>query len=183
LSRIEFDCDVEVISHKGEVKEVVLWFGELKLSKEDRSIMATKLPERITRVRSKGAFKIRVTEPKDYLYEPDPAFIKARLIDDLAHEYGLTLLHPTIAYLTGEAFIDTPMVKTYRVLSVTEMDHDIINDELTRLNLGRVDSKARGVSIDHKEIRKLVRGRGENRGLVIFTLVNNKPSAIISDYL
>jgi hypothetical protein len=183
LSRIEYDCDVEVISHKGEVKEVILWFGDLKLSKEEKSMIATKLPERITRVRSKGTRKISVTVPKDYLYEPDPAFIKAGLIDDLAHEYGLTLLHPKIAYLTGEVFVKTPMVKPYRVLRVTEMDYSVINSELTRLNLGSVDSKARGVSIDHKEIRKLVRGKGENRGLVIFTLVNKKPSAIIADYL
>ena len=183
LSRIEYDCDVEVISNKGEVKEVVLWFGDLKLSKEGRSMMATKLPERLTRVRSKGARKISVTVPRDYLYEPDPAFIKAGLIDDLAHEYGLTLLHPKIAYLTGEAFVDTPLLKPYRVLSVTGMDHGVINDELTRLNLGSVDTKARGVSIDHKEIRRLVRGKGEHRGLVVFTLVKNKPSAIIADYL
>jgi hypothetical protein len=183
LSSIVYDCDVEVISHKGEVKEVVLWFGDLKLSKEGRSVMATKLPERITRVKSKVARRIKVTVPRDYLYEPDPAFIKAGLIDDLAHEYGLTLLHPKIAYLTGETFIDTPMVKPYRVLSVTEMDYGVINSELTRLNLGSVDSKARGVSIDHKEIRKLVRGKGENRGLVVFTLVNTRPSAIIADYL
>jgi len=183
LSRIEYDCDVEVISHKGEVKEVILWFGDLKLSKEGRSMMATKLPERMTRVRGEDTRKISVTVPRDYLYEPDPAFIKAGLIDDLAREYGLTMLHPKIAYLTGEAFVDTPLVKPYRVLSVTEMDYGVINDELTRLNLGSVDSKARGVSIDHKEIRKLVRGKGENRGLVVFTLVKNRRSAIIAEYL
>jgi len=183
LSRIEYDCDVEVISHKGEVKEVVLWFGDLKLSKEGRSVIATKLPERMTRVRSTEVRKIKVTVPRDYLYEPDPAFIKAGLIDDLAHEYGLTLLHPKIAYLTGEAFVDTPLLKPYRILSVTEMDYSVINDELTRLNIGRVDSKARGVSIDHKEIRKLVRGGGERRGLVVYTLVKNRRTAIIAEYL
>ena len=169
--------------YKGEVKEVVLWFGGLKLSKDRRSVMATKLPERMTRVRNEGTQKVDVTTPKDYLYEPDPAFIKAGLIDDLAHEYGLTLLHPKIAYLTGEAFVDTPLLKPYRVLGVAEMDYDAINDDLTRLNLGRIDSKARGVSINHREVRKLVRGRGDKRGLVVFTRVNNRPSAIIAEYL
>jgi len=183
LSRIGYDCDVEVISHKGEVKEVVLWFGDLKLSKEGRSVMATKLPERMTRVRSTEARKVKVTVPGDYLYEPDPAFIKAGLIDDLAHEYGLTLLHPKIAYLTGGAFVDTPLMKTYRVLSVTDIDCSVINEELTRLNIGRVDSKARGVSVDHKEIRRLVRGRGERSGLVVYTLVKNRRTAIIAEYL
>ena len=183
LSRMEYDCDIEVISNKGEVKEVVLWFGGLKLSKDRRAVMATKLPERMTRVRNEGTRKVDVTTPKDYLYEPDPAFIKAGLIDDLAHEYGLTLLHPKIAFLTGEAFVDTPLLKPYRVLGVAEMDYDAINDELTRLNLGRIDSKARGVSINHREVRKLVRGRGDKRGLVVFTRVNNRPSAIIAEYL
>ena len=182
LSRIGYDCDVEVISHKGEVKEVVLWFGGLKLAKEGRSMMATKLPERITLVKSQEARRIRATVPGDYVYEPDPAFIKAGLIDDLAHEYGLAPLHPKIAYLTGSVLVDSPLLKAYRVLDVTDIDYDVINDRLGELNIGRVDSKARGVSVDHKEIRRLVRGKGELRGLIIYTLVKNRRTAIIAEY-
>jgi hypothetical protein len=33
---IRYDCDIEVISNRGEVKEVVLWFGKLKLDQEKK---------------------------------------------------------------------------------------------------------------------------------------------------
>ncbi|MHA1987941.1 MAG: hypothetical protein ACW98D_14995, partial [Promethearchaeota archaeon] len=48
LSRIKYDCDVEVISYKGEVKEVILWFGKFKAFSDKKVILATKLPEKIT---------------------------------------------------------------------------------------------------------------------------------------
>ena len=63
------------------------------------------------------------------------------------------------------------------------MDYDVLNETLTALGIGRVDSKARGVKVDHKEIRRKVKGRGRDRALVVYTLVNNKPSAIIARYV
>ncbi|MBN2336387.1 hypothetical protein JXL21_12575, partial [Candidatus Bathyarchaeota archaeon] len=139
LSRIGYDCDVEVISYRGEVKEATLWFGDLKVDPDTRNVMATKLPERITLQKSKTQLNIEVTEPKTYLYEPDPAFIKAHLVDELAAQHGLTLLHPKIAYLTGDTGVDTPVLKAYRVLDTVGMDYGEINGALKGLGIGRVD--------------------------------------------
>ena len=51
------------------------------------------------------------------------------------------------------------------------MDFNVINQTLTELNIGKVDFKARGVSVNLKKIFKSVRGEGLGRGLVIFTKV------------
>ena len=182
LSRIKYDCDAEVISYKGEVKEVVLWFGKFKTTANKKVILATKLPERITWIQKSERYKVPLSKPKDYLYEPDPAFIKAHLIGDIAEIYNLSQLHEKVAYLTSDTYINTPILKCYHVLTYETLDYRLINRTLTTLNLGKVDLKTRGISVDLKSIQKSIHGKGKKRGLVIFTKVLDKPSAIICEY-
>ena len=183
FSHIHYNCDIEVISYKGEVKEVVLWFGKFKISADKKSILATKLPEKITRILKSIRYSVPVSEPKMYIYEPDPAFIKAHLISDIAKEYNLYQLHKKIAYLTSDEFISTPILKSYQVLTYNKMDYPLINRILNEFNLGSIDFKARGVSIDLKNIHKFIRGTGKKKGLIIFTMVLNEPGAIICKYI
>ena len=182
LSRIEYDCDIEVISYKGEVKEVVLWFGKFKTSLDKKVILATKLPEKITWIQESKRYDVPVTKPKEYIYEPDPAFIKAHLISDIAEKYNLTQIHKKVAYLTSDLFINSPILKCYQVLSYVSLDYPSINKRLTTLNIGHVDLKARGISVDLKSIHKSIRGNGRKKGLLLLTKVLNKPSAIICEY-
>ncbi|MHA2180132.1 MAG: hypothetical protein ACXAAH_01775 [Promethearchaeota archaeon] len=182
ISHVRHNCDFEVISYKGEVKEVVLWFGEFKVSPDKIHILATKLPEKITWIQKEIRYKVPVSGPKKYLYEPDPAFIKAHLISDIAEKFNLHQLHEKIAYLTSNTYIETPIMKCYLVLTYENLDYDVINRKLTKLNLGKIDFKARGVSINLKTIHNYIRGTGKKKGLVIFTKILNKPHAIICKY-
>ncbi len=182
LSRIKYDCDIEVISYKGEVKEVVLWFGKFKSSSDEKAIIATKLPEKITWIQKSKSYSVPVSDPKNFIYEPDPAFIKAHLISDIAEMYNLSQLHKKIAYLTSDSFIDIPILKCYRVLTYETLDYGSINKTLSKLNIGTVDLKARGISIDLKSIQKSIHGNGRKKGLVILTKILNKPNAIICEY-
>ena len=52
----------------------------------------------------------------DYLYEPDGAIIRARLIGDLARANGAWMLSPGIAYLTADTAFDSPFARGFRVL-------------------------------------------------------------------
>jgi hypothetical protein len=181
LDRIRYDCDIEVISNRGEAKELVLWFGKLKLDQEKKAVLATKLPERMTMERATTP-KIEVTHVRNYLFEPDPAYIKAMLIDTLAQHYELTQIHPKIAYLTGDERVIAPVLKTYQVMRVTGTEPEEINAALRELGIGRIDFKARGVSIDMKTIHKRIRGEGRRRGLVVFTVVGKNDAAVICRY-
>ncbi|MHA2400262.1 MAG: hypothetical protein ACXADU_15415 [Promethearchaeota archaeon] len=182
ISYIQYDCDIEVVSYKGEVREVVLWFGKFKKSSERNSLLATKLPEKITWVQKSERYDVPVSKPKKYIYEPDPAFIKAHLISDLAEEFKLYQLNKKIAYLTNDDFISTPILKSYQVLTYCKLDFTLINKTILELNLGKLDYKARGLFIDLKSIHKSIKGKGRNKGLIIFTKVLDDPSAIICKY-
>lgn len=181
-SRIEHDCDVEVVSYKGEVKEIMLWFGDFKGTSYWNRTLATKLPEMITLIKEEDGPDIPRSAPRRFLYEPDPAFIKAHMIQDLAKEFGLSLVHSKIAYLTGDEMVETPLLKMYLIKRVLDLDYGEINKTLSELGIGKVDFKARGVSIDLRNIHRKVRGKGRNKGLVIFTKIDARNQAIICMY-
>jgi len=182
INRITYNCDIEVISNKGEVKEIDLWFGSLKQYKDKKIIMATKLPEKITLEKQDTPLP-EITELGNYLYEPDPAYIKAGLINTLAQVYQLTALNPHIAYLTGNQLKQTPTLKTYKVLAETSTEPTQINKALTEQNIGKIDFKTRGIEIDLKNIHKQIKSAGKNKGLVIYTIIGEKKRAVICHYL
>ncbi|MHA2186259.1 MAG: hypothetical protein ACXAAI_14795 [Promethearchaeota archaeon] len=156
--------------------------GKFKKFAERNSLLATKLPEKITWVQKSERYDVPVSKPKKYIYEPDPAFIKAHLISDLAEEFKLYQLNKKIAYLTNDDFISTPILKSYQVLTYCKLDYLLINKTIQELSLGKLDYKARGVSIDLKNVHKSVKGKGKKKGLIIFTKVLDNPSAIICKY-
>ena len=182
FSSIDFDCDIEVISHKGTVRDLVLWFGQCKIAADSTAVMATKLPERVTVVRQKAAREIDLSVPLKYLYEPDPAFTKAQLVNTLAAMYGLKLLDKRIGYLTSDVRVDNPVLKRYEICEVVPYDFGEMTRRLASLKMGRVDFKARGVSADLRTIHKHIRGGGNRRGLVVLTKIAGKKQALICSY-
>ncbi len=187
ILHVPFPCDIEVVSFKGEVKEVMLWFGNLMNNELHRYIIATKLPEKITV--TKEIEKYNESQPDlvsslgKYLYEPDPAAIKAHVINEIANELKLNTLHPQIAYLTGDKYIANPWLKCYQVIDSCPIDFPRIKKLLEKHDINRIDCKARGLTLDLHDIQKQLKSPGKNIGLVIFTWVNNQKTAIIAQYV
>ncbi|UYP46857.1 hypothetical protein NEF87_003142 [Candidatus Lokiarchaeum ossiferum] len=181
FSHIPYTCDIEVVSYKGSVKETMLWFGKFMQS-EKQSIIATKLPENISIIKQDSVSVPTLTGPKQYIYEPDPAFIKAHVINDIANEHKLTLLHEKLAYLTNNVFVKTPILKCYQYIAHCDLDFKKINNLLKLHQIGRLDYKSRGVKIDLKTVHKSIEYHGKRQGILIFTLVSQKPSIILCKY-
>jgi len=74
------DCEAEFISHNGICKEAVLWFGGFKRNTHRR---ATILPEGIE-IEAEDTEPVKAGDPLDYIYEPDPAIIRAGMVEWLA---------------------------------------------------------------------------------------------------
>ncbi len=203
---LDFDCDIEVISSKGEVKEVTLWFGDLKLQTDTRQVIATKLPEKLTLSESfekyHNSSTIEVSKAGKYLYEPDPAIIKAHLIRKLGNQLNLQFLHSKTAFLTSNQLSDSMWLKRYDILKVIKMqpekdeflnfspsdesqehiDIPKINQLLSKFGIGSVDFKTRGITLDLREFHKKIHGEGRKKGLVIFTWVQTHKVVIIAKY-
>ncbi len=187
IPHITYECDIEVVSLKGEVKEIMLWFGNLRENSNSQNIIATKLPEKLTLGKNLNKYTESsvelVSNLKKYLYEPDPAAIKAHLINELGIMFGMSTLHPQVAYLTSEKYIGSPWLKCYQVIDSCAVDIPRIKNLLKKHEIHRIDCKARGLTLDLNQIQKELTSKGKNIGLVIFTWVNNQKTAIIAQYL
>lgn len=182
LAALPGDCDREVISHKGAVKETLLWFGGLRESQSAIHVQATKLPERETWTRSDAPPSLRVSAPGRYLYEPDGAFTKAGLTEDLGDHFGLAAIEPGIAYLSSDERIETPLLKRYRVCETIPLSYKQIGERLRALGIGRPDYKSRGVAIDLRTVHKKIKTEGGGKGLVVFTRCAGEARALLCRY-
>ncbi len=99
-------CEFQWISHRGECKQLVVWFGALAHSTGCRTA---------TMLSRDGAAHSMVADEQEaanapaiaraigkYFYEPDAAVIAARLVGVMANRHGLAATAAGIAYLTGE---------------------------------------------------------------------------------
>ncbi|MAE94971.1 MAG: hypothetical protein CL910_09955 [Deltaproteobacteria bacterium] len=182
LDQLPDACDLEVVSHKGAVKETLLWFGALRESPDAVCVQATKLPERVTWTRSATPPTPPLTPPGRHLYEPDGAFAKAGLTGDLAAHFGLSALDRGVAFLTSDELVESPLFKRYRVCETLPLSYKLIGERLCALGIGRPDFKARGVAIDLRTVHKKIKSRGRGKGLVVFTRVAGEARALLCRY-
>ena len=176
--------EIELVSLAGEVKEATLWFGDLASSGCTRR--ATMLPsgdsltDALPTVEATDAPQIRAGA---YIYEPDPAIIRAGLVGQLAHQQQLHFLDPHIAYLTGEQQIESPLTKAYQVEAILPLRVKAINRYLKGQHISQIDIKQRGTGLQPERIAAQLKPAkdGTARTLILvrikddhFTLICNR---------
>lgn len=173
-----YDCEIEFISQAGELKECALWFGPLKTA----SRRATLLPARHT-LTGRDAAR-RISTPLAYLYEPDPAILRAGLVTTLAAQLDAYQLDADIAYLTSDAPRPTPFARAFVIEESFPFRLKRLRERLRALRVGRVTVKKRGSPLEPEElIHKLrlsaVSGPAEPGRVVFLTHVRGEPYVLI----
>lgn len=169
-------CEVEFISETGTCKEAVLWFGDLATTARRR---ATLLPSEDTLAWEPCA-PAPVGPPAAYLYEPDPAVIRAHLIDQMAWQIGAHKLDAEIAYLTADRLVATPFARAYPIWEAHPFHLKRLNARLRALGIGAVTVKKRGSAVDPDEFRaRLQMTPGGPSAVVVLTQARGKPIMLI----
>jgi len=156
---------VEVISLDGECKEVVLWFGEIG---PEAAVSAVVLPQE-ARLEQSAVPPAAVKPPGKFIIEPDPAVIRAHLIDELADRFGLWKIDDSIAYLSGDCERHAPLFDSRPVLEWLPFNLKKLNIALRRRNVGRVDIKARGFPLAPAELKKKLKLGGRAHATLFCT--------------
>ncbi len=136
--------EVEVVSLNGEVKETVLWFNALATPGVTRR--ATLLPEGAS-LTDAAPDDCLAGELDAYLYEPDPAVIRAGLVKQAGAQLGLHLLDENIAYLSGSTALQLPFVKGWQIEARLPLKMKQINRYLKNQHISRVNVKQRGTGL------------------------------------
>ena len=115
----------------------------------------------------------------DYLYEPDGAVIRARLIGDLARANGAWMLSDGIAYLTADAAFESPFARGFRVLERLPADERQLRRALAARGIGTLEIKKRGVDVDPAALRTRLKLRGDERATIVLTREEGRHVALL----
>ena len=177
---IPMGCEAQWISVGGEVVEMGLWFGPLARPEIARAALLLTNDGVHEMTASADAPDEPVGALEQYLYEPDGAVIRARLIGDLARALDAHPIAPEIAYLSAAELRPTPFAQAFEVIEVFPLDVKTLAAELQTRGIGTLEIKKRGVDIDPAEFRKKLKLAGSEAATLVLTRVGEDRKAILA---
>jgi SAM-dependent methyltransferase len=182
-SLIPDECEAQWISVGRDVLEVGLWFGGLARPGIRRAALI--VSDQGTSELTAGADSVDADlgDLGDYLYEPDGAVIRARLIGDLVRSVGGRMLDHSIAYFTADEPIASPFAAGFRVREVFPFDEKLLKRELATRKVGTLEIKKRGMDVDPATLRARLALKGPNSATLILVRAGGKRLALLADRL
>ena len=172
-------AEAEFISVDGELKECVWWWGGLHSGTPRR---ATQLPSGASMAWRPMANPLPITPPHTYLYEPDPAILRAGLVEQLGEELGATKISDDIAYLTGERAItaaENPWVRCFALEAWFPFQLKRLRHYLRQQGIGQVTIKKRGSPLEPAWLERQLRLKGGQSAVLFLTQVQGEPAVLI----
>jgi hypothetical protein len=174
------DAESQWVSVDGDVVEAGLWFGPLAPDGPGRSALVLRGREATTvRAPTDGLPEVGAGEPGGYLYEPDGAVIRAGLVALVAAQTEGRLLDRTIAYVTADHLVPTPLATAYRVLDVMPFGLKRLRTALRERGVGRVTIKKRGTAVVPEQLRAQLGLRGDNEATLVLTRVRGSQQVLL----
>jgi hypothetical protein len=170
----EYDAELEFISLQGDLKEAVLWFGPLKTARR----RATVLPGAHT-LSCDSEPDLIIAEPRAYLYEPDPAVLRAGMVRCLGQQLDAAQLDPEIAYLTAYNKKPTPFARVWAVEDWFPFGLKRLRAYLRAHNIGQIVVKKRGSPLQPEDLIRDLRLKGEKERVVFLTQLRGRPIVIV----
>lgn len=172
-------AEAQWISVNREVVEVGVWFGPLARAGVGRAALVLD-DHGAAELTAQADTADAETGPLGaFLYEPDGAIIRARLIGDLARGLGARMLHPTIAYLTADEALPTRFASCFRVIAEFPIDRRVLRRELAARRIGQLEIKKRGVDVDPAAFRTGLALRGEHAATLVLTRIADRRRALL----
>ena len=164
---------VEFISTKGQLTEALLWLHQ------------PSSPPRATLLTDDGArhltrdhpADIEIASPRAWLFEADPAVLRAGLVQDLAQELDAAMIDETIAYLTMDARVESPWGRYWQILDWMPFQLKRLRRYLIERGVGRVTVKKRGFAMTPDELIARLRLRdGDEVRVLVMSATGASPS-------
>lgn len=174
---IPAEAEAQWVSVDGQLVETGLWFGAVARPGIRRAAL-------VLRDTGEGLESHELTAPDDapdaetralgeYLFEPDGAVIRARLIGMLAERLGAGMVGDGIAYLTSDTAdataLATPFAQAFRVVEELPAGEKQLRRALAERGIGRLEIKKRGVPVDPAALRSRLKLKGPHGATLILT--------------
>ncbi|MDR6940097.1 class I SAM-dependent methyltransferase [Arcanobacterium hippocoleae] len=186
------DAFVTWISTDGNLLDAVIWLGGAApdsgraawviAAGMDGTCVVNKLTDTKTDPSNEPVF-LPPRELRDFIYEPDPAIMRAGLIYRVAEEFDLAPVSARIAYLSTDKEIASPFLSKFKVLEVLPLNPKKARKRLHDLAIGSVEIKKRGTDIAPEVFRKALNlDRTQKKSATLFaTQILGKHVLIIAE--
>lgn len=165
--QVRMEC--EWISHQRECKQLVAWSGSLAIAPGRHRATKLQRDEISTFVGHPNRPLVSITEVGQFIHDPDPAIVAARLVDDFAEQQAWTRISATSQYLTSDQFTPHRLVQSFEVLECLPLDRKSIQQTLRSEEVGTLEIKKRGLDIDLPALRKKLKLSGPNERTLILS--------------
>ena len=179
----EYDAEIEFISLRGYLKEAILWFGPLKTTHRRATIFSSgDAPGFDTLMAEQDDLSLSpasTSTPQAYLYEPDPAILRAGLVATLGKQLDAAQLDIDIAYLTAPAFTPTPFARAWTVADWFPFQLKRLRAYLREHNVGNVVVKKRGSPIEPEALIHDLKLKGDEHRVIFLTHLRGRPIVVV----
>lgn len=177
------DAEAQWVSVDGSVVELGLWFGALARDGVRRSALVLDSGGSHELQAGADSEDVGVAPIGEYLWEPDGAVIRARLIGDVARSLDAGMLSDGIAYLTGNTAGSSPFASGFRILERFPLDERTLKRALKSRGIGTLEVKKRGADIDPAAFRTRMGLTGPNSATLVLTRVAGRHAALLCERL
>lgn len=174
-------AEAQWVSIDGQLVETGIWFGALARQGVARSALVLRGDEAFELSAASDAEDAEAQALGEYLYEPDGAVIRARLIGLLAEQLGAGMVSDGIAYLTADALTPTPFAHTFRVLEQLPSSEKQLKRALSARGLGKLEIKKRGADVDPAALRTRLKLKGPHSATLFLTRIAGKHTALLAE--
>ncbi|MFB9746378.1 THUMP-like domain-containing protein [Leifsonia shinshuensis] len=176
-------AEAQWVSADGQVVELGLWFGALARSGIRRAALVLRGDEANELTAEADSEDAEAGDLGEYLYEPDGAVIRARLIGDLARRLDGRMLGDGIAYITADAPVATPFAAGFRIVETLPFAEKDLRKALRARGIGALEIKKRGVDVDPAALRTRLKLAGDRPATLILTRVAGRHTALLAERL
>jgi hypothetical protein len=170
--------ETQWVSVDGDVVEAGVWFGPLARRGVRRSALVLRDGE-ATCIDDVGLTRPPPGPVGQYLYEPDGAVVRAGLVAAVAARVGGRLLDPTIAFVTSDHLVRTPLARALVVEDALPFHLKALRTRLRDRGVGRVEVLKRGSAVDVEQLRRQLRLAGPEEATVVLTRVAGQQTVLL----
>lgn len=174
------DMEWQWVSAHGDVVEVVVWSGALRRPGIGRSALVLTPEGAHEMVAESDSPDQAPGDIGKYVYEPDGAVIRARLIGNLARELDGHMIDPQIAYITSDTLKQTAFADAFAVHEVVALKEDVLKKIVRERRVGDLEIKVRGVDRDPATLRKALKPQGTEKLTLLLTRRGTSAIAIVA---
>ncbi|BFU47010.1 THUMP-like domain-containing protein [Krasilnikovia sp. MM14-A1004] len=166
----------EWVSVDGDLVEAAFWCGPLAAAPRRATVLRGGEPITLT---GSGSAAAAVGAVGAYLYDPDPAVVRAHLVAEFAEGIGGRLADPQIAYVYTDEPVDTPLGRRLAVTDVLPFSLKRLRALLRERGVGRLEIRKRGSALEPERLRGDLRLSGPNAASLVLTRIADAPTALL----